>query len=73
MSREDGMGVAPPRKAGVPVLILSTETTPWSPRAARKLGVPVLQGVGDKAAALRRAGSRRRASTRPGSPTWATT
>ncbi|WP_106397544.1 acylneuraminate cytidylyltransferase [Actinocorallia populi] len=52
VSREDGMGVALLRKAGVPVLILSTETNPVVAARARKLGVPVLHGVADKATAL---------------------
>ena len=33
VSRSDGMGVARLRRAGIPVLILSTETDRWSPRA----------------------------------------
>ncbi|MGX1933695.1 cytidylyltransferase domain-containing protein [Microbacterium resistens] len=52
VSREDGMGVARLRAAGVPVLILSTEVNPVVSRRAEKLGVPVLQAVGDKGAAL---------------------
>ncbi|MFH8252387.1 cytidylyltransferase domain-containing protein [Microbacterium sp. B2969] len=53
VSRSDGMGVARLRKAGIPVLILSTETNPVVTARARKLRVEVLQGVDDKAAALR--------------------
>lgn len=52
VSREDGMGIALLRKAGVPVLILSTETNPVVRARADKLGVPVLHGVADKAAVL---------------------
>ncbi|MEO3786663.1 acylneuraminate cytidylyltransferase [Actinocorallia sp. B10E7] len=52
VSREDGMGVARLRGAGVPVLILSTETNPVVAARARKLGVPVLHGISDKASAL---------------------
>ncbi|GAA2733623.1 acylneuraminate cytidylyltransferase [Actinocorallia aurantiaca] len=52
VSREDGMGVALLRRAGVPVLILSTETNPVVAARARKLGVPVLHGLSDKASAL---------------------
>lgn len=52
VSRSDGMGVALLRRAGVPVLILSTEVHPVVRARADKLGVPVLHGVEDKAAAL---------------------
>ncbi|MEU1973326.1 acylneuraminate cytidylyltransferase [Microbacterium sp. NPDC019599] len=52
VSRSDGMGVALLRKAGIPILILSTETNPVVSARGRKLGVEVLQGVDDKAAAL---------------------
>ncbi len=51
--RGDGMGVARLRRGGVPMLILSTETNPVVAARARKLGVEVLHGVEDKAAALR--------------------
>lgn len=53
VSRSDGMGVALLRKAGIPVLILSTETNPVVSARARKLQVEVLQGLDDKAEALR--------------------
>jgi len=36
----------------VPVLILSTETSPVVAARARKLGIPVLHGLSDKASAL---------------------
>jgi YrbI family 3-deoxy-D-manno-octulosonate 8-phosphate phosphatase len=52
VSRSDGMGVALLRQAGVPVLILSTETNPVVAARARKLQVEVLQAQTDKAAAL---------------------
>ncbi|WP_344838314.1 acylneuraminate cytidylyltransferase [Actinocorallia longicatena] len=52
VSREDGMGVALLKKAGVPVLILSTEVNPVVRARADKLGVPVLHGIADKAAVL---------------------
>lgn len=52
VSRSDGMGVARLRDAGIPVLILSTETNPVVSARARKLGVEVAQGSGDKAATL---------------------
>jgi YrbI family 3-deoxy-D-manno-octulosonate 8-phosphate phosphatase len=52
VSRSDGMGIALLKKAGVPVLILSTEVNPVVRARADKLGVPVLHGVADKAAVL---------------------
>ncbi|GAB2848261.1 N-acylneuraminate cytidylyltransferase [Actinocorallia aurea] len=52
VSREDGMGVSLLKKAGVPFLILSTETNPVVRARAEKLGVPVLHGIADKAAVL---------------------
>lgn len=53
VSREDGMGVALLRRAGMPMLILSTEVNPVVRARAEKLKVPVLHGVADKEAALR--------------------
>lgn len=50
--RGDGLGVAALRRAGLPVLILSTEVNPVVAARAAKLHVPVLQGLDDKAAAL---------------------
>ncbi len=52
VSRSDGMGVARLRAAGIPVLILSTETNPVVSARARKLGAEVAQGSADKAATL---------------------
>jgi len=52
VSRSDGMGIGRLRAAGVPVLILSTETNPVVSARARKLGVDVVQGSTDKAASL---------------------
>ena len=52
VSREDGMGVARLRRAGIPMLVLSTEQNPVVARRGEKLRVPVLHGVDDKAAAL---------------------
>lgn len=54
VSRSDGMGVRLLREAGIPLLILSTETNPVVTTRARKLRVEVLQAQDDKAAALRR-------------------
>ncbi|WP_221584338.1 acylneuraminate cytidylyltransferase [Microbacterium sp. G2-8] len=52
VSRSDGMGVRLLREAGVPLLILSTETNPVVSARAAKLGVEVIQASGDKRAAL---------------------
>ncbi|WP_206475508.1 HAD hydrolase family protein, partial [Microbacterium sp. KRD172] len=52
VSREDGMGVARLRRAGIPMLILSTEVNPVVRARADKLRVPVLYGVDDKEEAL---------------------
>lgn len=54
VSRSDGLGVAALRDAGYPLLILSTERHPVVSARAAKLGVEVLQGVDDKATALKR-------------------
>jgi N-acylneuraminate cytidylyltransferase len=47
------MGIARLRRAGIPVLILSSETNPVVSARARKLEVDVRQGVQDKVGALR--------------------
>ena len=52
VSREDGMGVSRLRRSGIPMLIISTETNPVVGARGRKLRVPVLQAVDDKAQAL---------------------
>jgi YrbI family 3-deoxy-D-manno-octulosonate 8-phosphate phosphatase len=51
--RGDGLGVAALRRAGKPVLILSTETNPVVAARARKLQVPVLHGIDRKDLALK--------------------
>ncbi|WP_307801687.1 acylneuraminate cytidylyltransferase, partial [Microbispora triticiradicis] len=53
VSRSDGMGIALLRRAGVKTLVLSTERNPVVAARAAKLGVPVVQGLGAKDAALR--------------------
>lgn len=53
VSRSDGMGIARLRQAGIPVLILSSETNQVVSARARKLQVDVRQGVDDKVSALR--------------------
>lgn len=52
VSRRDGYGIALLKKAGLPLLILSTEKNPIVATRAAKLAVEVLQGQDDKAAAL---------------------
>jgi YrbI family 3-deoxy-D-manno-octulosonate 8-phosphate phosphatase len=51
--RGDGLGVAALRRAGLPVLILSTETNPVVAARARKLRIPVIHGVDRKDLALK--------------------
>jgi YrbI family 3-deoxy-D-manno-octulosonate 8-phosphate phosphatase len=53
VSRSDGLGVGRLRSAGIPMLIVSKERNPVVTARARKLGVEVLQGVDDKAPAVR--------------------
>jgi YrbI family 3-deoxy-D-manno-octulosonate 8-phosphate phosphatase len=52
VSRADGAGIESLRRAGFPVMILSKETNPVVAARGRKLGVPVLSGIEDKASAL---------------------
>jgi YrbI family 3-deoxy-D-manno-octulosonate 8-phosphate phosphatase len=51
-SRGDGMGIERLRNAGVPVVVLSKEKNPVVSARCAKLGVPCVQGLEDKAAAL---------------------
>lgn len=53
VSRSDGMGVGILQRAGIPFLILSTETNPVVRARAAKLRADVRHGVADKATALR--------------------
>ncbi|MEV5323818.1 N-acetylneuraminate synthase family protein [Nonomuraea sp. NPDC052634] len=53
VSRSDGMGVSLLTRSGVKVLVMSTEQNPVVTARARKLGVPVLQGLADKRTVLR--------------------
>ncbi|MEO6471577.1 MAG: acylneuraminate cytidylyltransferase [Aeromicrobium sp.] len=52
VNRSDGMGVALLRKAGIPLLILSSETNEVVRARAAKLGVDVITGCDDKLTAL---------------------
>ncbi|MER0244030.1 acylneuraminate cytidylyltransferase [Streptomyces sp. HSW2009] len=51
--RGDGLGIAAMRRAGIPLLILSTEQNPVVAARARKLQVPVLHGIDRKDLALK--------------------
>lgn len=50
--RGDGMGIARLTRAGIPAVVLSTETNPVVAARCQKLGLPFLQGIADKRAAL---------------------
>jgi YrbI family 3-deoxy-D-manno-octulosonate 8-phosphate phosphatase len=52
INRSDGLGLAELRKAGIPVMILSTERNPVVQRRAEKLGIECLSGVDDKSSRL---------------------
>lgn len=51
-NRGDGLAIARLRKLGVHQIIISTEENPVVSIRAAKLRIPVIQGVGDKAAVL---------------------
>jgi N-acylneuraminate cytidylyltransferase len=51
-NRGDGMGIARLRRAGVPVVVISTETNPVVTARCRKLAIECVQSCEDKAAAL---------------------
>ena len=51
--RSDGLGIANLIRAGIPVVVLSTETNPVVQARCRKLGIPCAQGLSDKGSALR--------------------
>ncbi|MCS6975621.1 MAG: HAD hydrolase family protein [Gemmatales bacterium] len=53
-SRGDGMGISLLRKAGLSVLVLSTETNPVVQARCRKLGIECINGLEDKEAIFRR-------------------
>lgn len=59
VNRSDGMGVSMLKKAGIEMLILSTETNGVVAARAAKLGVEVIHGCDDKPTALRAWASRR--------------
>lgn len=53
-NRSDGLGLAKVKKAGIPVLVLSTEQNAVVSARCRKLGLECLQGLEDKGGALRK-------------------
>ena len=52
VNRADGLGVNLIKEIGLPQMILSTETNSVVEARARKLDIPVIQGVDDKKTAL---------------------
>ena len=59
-SREDGMGVALLKKAGIPVVVLSTEENPVVTARCAKLDIPCFQGIGKKGEAIEKIVSEQR-------------
>jgi len=53
-NRSDGMGILMLRKAGIPMVIISTERNPVVSIRGAKLELDVLQGIDDKLSALQR-------------------
>lgn len=53
-NRSDGLGIGMLLEAGLRVLVISTEKNPVVTARCRKLGLPCIQGCGDKLKALRR-------------------
>jgi YrbI family 3-deoxy-D-manno-octulosonate 8-phosphate phosphatase len=53
VNRGDGMGIGLLRKAGIPAVVLSTETNPVVTARCKKLQLPVVQGLHDKTSTLR--------------------
>jgi len=51
--RSDGLGIAALARAGVAVIVISTETNPVVAARCQKLGIPCIQGASDKGSALR--------------------
>lgn len=53
-NRGDGLGIAALRRSGIPMIVLSTEEHPVVAARCRKLKLPCVQGLSDKAAFLKR-------------------
>jgi N-acylneuraminate cytidylyltransferase len=52
LDRSDGLGISLLRKAGIPILVLSTEVNPLVAMRCRKLGIDCQHGLTDKLEAL---------------------
>jgi N-acylneuraminate cytidylyltransferase len=52
-NRSDGWGIARLKDAGVRIVVLSTETDPVVAARCKKLGIEAIQGISDKADAVR--------------------
>ena len=50
--RSDSMGVRLMRERGIPSMVLSTEVNPVVSARCKKMGIPVIQGVEEKAVVL---------------------
>ncbi len=53
-NRRDGLGIGMLHKAGIPMVVLSTETNPVVAARCQKLNLPVIQGLSDKSTTLKR-------------------
>ena len=53
-NRRDGLGIAALHKAGIPMIVLSTEPNPVVAARCRKLNLELIQGLADKTEPLRR-------------------
>jgi N-acylneuraminate cytidylyltransferase len=53
-NRRDGMGITLLHKAGIRMMVLSTEKNPVVQARCNKLKLPVIQGIDEKAAVLRK-------------------
>lgn len=53
-NRGDGLGIAMMRRAGIPMIVLSTEEHPVVAARCKKLKLPCFQGLSDKAAFLKK-------------------
>jgi N-acylneuraminate cytidylyltransferase len=51
-NRSDSWGIARLRQSGVQMVVISTETNPVVTARCKKMGVPVFQGIADKASLL---------------------
>lgn len=54
VNRGDGYAIARFKEAGIPQIIVSTETNPVVEKRAEKLKIPVIHGVDDKGSIIRK-------------------